>query len=296
MGDGIYGPVWPVDGPPPQAPAHSLLGSIRIVQDVDADQIARWENGVAVYPFPPDDPTVHDSCATGTFREKPDGDVIGIPEFGAMCVVLAETCSSAGIFGAGISNEEAQRRFVARANAALAAIESKAVETEFMDGLVIGNNPHLGDGEGSFPAGNTALDVVEGFAYLEQEIADSGRAGVLHISPAVAIRASSVNLLHEDRAGLLRTINGTLVVVGDGYVGHSSPDGGHTAASATQQWVYATGPVEARRSEITQLPGSLAEALDRETNTVTYRVERYYVVTWDTVVQSAVRIDWTLTP
>lgn len=291
--EGIYGPLWSIDGPPPQPPAHTLISSSRVISDVDGEELERWQNGVAVFPFPPDVGNVWEACSTGTDREKVEGGTIPLPEFGAMCVYLAETCSSEGIFGAGLSKDQAQARFVARAVATLAAVESAAIEAEFMDGAVLGSNPHLGDGEGTFPHANTAVKVAEGFASLEDEIAASARAGVIHISPGLAIFASSLNLLHEDRAGILRTINGTVVVPGAGYVGVSTPDT-HTPAGAGQEWAYATGPVEIRRSEVIQLPGSLAEALDRETNTVTYRVERYYAVTWDTVVQAAVRIDRTL--
>lgn len=292
MTEGMYGPTWRIDGPPPLPRAHTLINSARVVADVDAEQIERWQNGVSVYSYSPDLAHVWEGCATGTFREKAEGGAIPLPEFGAMCVYFAETCSALGIAGAGLSLDQVQERFVARARAALEAVESAAIEAEFMDGAVLGNNPHLADGEGAFPNGSTAVGYVDALAILEDYIAsESGRGGMIHMSPGGAIEASSHSLLFEGKDGILRTINGTIVVPGAGYVGHSNPDGGHTAAGTGQEWIYATGPVEIRRSDAIQLPGTFAEAHDRETNSVTYRVERYYVVTWDTAVQAAVRAD-----
>ncbi len=66
----------------------------------------------------------------------------------------------------------------------------------------------------------------------------------------------------------------------------------------TEEWAYATGPVDIRRSEIFTTPDTLAQALDRSLgasnsrpNTITYRAERYFAVDWDSALQAAVRID-----
>lgn len=285
----MSGIPWRIPGPSPQPPLHTLLSSVRIVDDLDAAQVERWLNGVVVYPSPPGPVHGHDGCATGSSRDKDAGETVPTPRFDAITVYLADTCSAAGIFGAGLSAEEAQARFVARATEAFVAMESAGVEEQLMAGTTIGLNPYLADGEGTFPHASTAVDVVEAFASLENEIAVSARRGMIHCSPALALKASSENILVEDN-DVLRTRNGNIVVPGDGYVGHSAPVG-HTAPTGVQEWAYATGPVEVRRSDVLVMPGLLSEALDRETNTITYRVERYYVVDWDTVIQAAVRVD-----
>lgn len=283
-----YGPLWRVDGPPPQARPYTLLGAARIVPEAEE----RWANGVSVYPYPDELGAIHDACSAGTFREKGTGGTVPNPEFGAMTVWVAETCSSFGIFGEGLSAAEAQDRFVARASSVFGAVESTAVEREFLAGDVLGTQPFLADGDGTFPAASTAQTVVEGFALLEAEIAASGRRGLIHISPAVAIAASYRRILFEDaRAGVLRTINGTTVVPGAGYQDASVHPAGKSAASGTQEWIYATGPVDVRRSETFVIPGDLSQALDRATNTITYLVERAYAVDWDTVVQASVKVD-----
>jgi len=290
MSPGIYGPPWRIDGPPPEPPPYTLLGAARVVDDVDAGQVDRWANSVAVYPYPTGIGVVWDACAVASELEaKPAGPVVPLPQFGAMVVVVAETCTAMGIYGQGISSEEAQRRFVARALAVLQAVESATVEREFLRGTVLGNNPHLADGNGTFPWLNAVTSVANGLAVLEDEIAASGRRGLLHVTPGVAV-AADTRILRDDRAGLLRTINGTVVVPGYGYADGPAPDG-HTAPGATEDWIYATGPVEVRRSEPIVVPGELSQALDRDVNTITYRVERYYAVDWDTAVQAAVRVD-----
>jgi hypothetical protein len=289
------GPLWTIDGPPPQAPTYTLLGAARVVPDADAGGVERWGNGVKVYSYPPDIGHVQDACVAGSTRVKQHGGVIPLPEFGAMTVYLAETCSSFGIFGENLSNDEAQARFVARATSALGAVESAAVEREFMAGDVLGLNHYLADGNGTFPAGNTATSVVESFALLEDEIAKSGRKGMIHCSPSMATKAHSQRVVHEDdRLNVLCTINGTTVVPGYGYEDNAVHPIGKAAPSAHQGWIYATGPVDVRRTDYEVLPGDLWMALDRAQNEVTYRVERYYLVDWDTAIQAAVLADRTL--
>ncbi len=289
-------PTWPVDGPVPSPPPYSLLSASRIVDDLDQTQVERWLNGVEVYPYVTGTARGWDAMKTGSNRlAKDEGDAISLPSFGALTVYLPETCSSFGIWGGGMSPEQAQDRFVARATAALAAVESAAIESELMSGDALGLQPHLGDGNGSFPNGNTATSVTNAIALLENEIAGTGRQGVIHCSPAFLTFAAQNRLIGPDPRGpggnpVLRTINGTVVVPGYGYVGQSDPDG-RTASSTGQEWVYATGPVEVRRSPLILVPETVVQALDRAQNSITYRVERYVVASWDVVLQAAVLAD-----
>lgn len=282
-----YGPLWRVDGPPPAPRLYTLLGAARIVPEAEE----RWGNGISVYPYPDELGAIHDACSSGTYREKSTGGTVDSPSFGAYTVWVAETCSTLGIMGEGLSAQQAQDRFVARATSVFGAVESAAVEREFLAGDTLGTQPFLADGSGTFPAASTAQTVVEGFALLEAEIAGTGRAGMIHVSPAVALAASYRHILIEDRGGKLRTINGTTVVPGAGYQDSTVHPAGKSAATGTQEWIYATGPVDVRRGETFIVPGELSQAIDREVNVVTYLVERAYVVDWDTVLQSAVKVD-----
>jgi hypothetical protein len=285
-----YGPLYRIDGPLPLQPRYGLLQaasseSVRIIADVDESGIDRWINGVEVYPYPTDFPGVFDACATGSnVRDKSAGTLPSLPQFGALTVYLAETCTPRGIAD--------QAAFKARAVAAFSAVEGAAVEQEFLSGRNIPLNPHLADGNGTFPWGNTATTVANGFAVLENAIAASGRAGLIHASPATVTAAAVDHVVDVDpKSGVLRTMNGTVVIAGSGYAQGHPPLGVHPNATATQEWIYASGPVDIRRSEIFMIPENVSEAMDRAQNLVTYRAERYYVVDWDTVVQSAVLVD-----
>jgi hypothetical protein len=282
-----YGPLYRVLGPPPERPFATLLDAARVIDEVDE----HWLNGVKVYPFPPGPAKPHDPCSTGTLRTKSSDGTVPLPEFGGFSVYLEEQCSSVGIVGPGLTPEQIQERFVGRATAAFAALEPFAVEKEFMSGGALGNNPHLADGNGTFPTGNTAQSVVEAFAILEDLIAATGRRGIIHCTPGILTKAGQQFLVFDERSGEVRTVNGTRVVPGYGYVGNTTPVGHSAPASAKQSWIYATGPVDVRRGEVFVVPERIEAALDRAQNTITFLVERNYVVDWDTVLQAAVLAD-----
>lgn len=291
-----FGPLERVDGPPPIAPLYGLLqaaeapaAGVRIVPDTDDKGIERWLNGVEVYPYPPDLGDVFDPCAPGTFgTTKGFGLEVPHPQFGGMTVWLAETCTASKVWD--------QDGFKARAVVALSAVESAAIAHELMTGERMPLNPHFSDGEGSFPNGNAVTSIVNGLAMLEDEIARTGKLGLIHCTPG------TVTLMRErftvdSKTGVIRTINGNVVIPDAGYVDGATP-AGHPDPGANQEWIYATGPIDVRRSEMFTLPETVAEALDRgmgatngKTNAITYRVERYYVVDWDTVLQAAVLVD-----
>lgn len=288
-----YGPLWRIDGPPPSPPAYGLLqaaaapaAGVRIVPDADERGIERWINGVEVYPYPAGLAEVFDACATGSeATAKGYGEEPVRPQFSAMTVVFAETCTSYRVWD--------QAEYRARALAAFAAGEGAAVEREFLSGGGLILNPHLADGSGVFPNGDAATSVMNGLALLEAEIARSGRLGLVHVAPQVAVGLSE-RLLVDRQSGVIRTINGTPVIAGAGYVDGATP-AGHAAAAGTEEWIFATGPVDVRRSDVFITPDDVRQALDRgaggRPNSITYRAERYYLVVWDTITQAAVLVD-----
>lgn len=282
------GPLWPIDGPLPLAPVYGLLQAakappVRIVPDADAEGNERWINGVTVRPFPGDSASIFDSstlCGTSP-DEKDIGDEIPLPVFSAFTAYLPISCASRVL-----GSDHAE--FRARAVAALEAVQGSAVEQVLLAGAGL-TSPFLADGEGTFPNANTLTSPTNGLALLENEIADSGRQGLIHVSPALATFLRAAQLI-EDVGGVLRTVNGTVVIPGAGYADGADPPG-HTGATGTQEWAYASGPVDVRRSAVFVNPETAAEATDRETNEVVYRAERYFLVSYDTLVQAAVRID-----
>lgn len=285
------GPKWRISGPPPVPPAYTLLAAARIVDDADAAGVLRWEAGAEVYGYPPVTASVWSPCAAGTLRVKASGQAPGPAVFEAFGVYVTDQCWSGGVWGPGVSDPQA--RFLERARAVLAAVEAAAVERELLTGETTAN-PALADGGGTFPAGDTPTHVVEAFSLLEGVLAASGRAGMIHCSPQLATVAAGHQLLRPD-GPVLRTIVGTVVVPGAGYAPtYGSPQArpvGHAAPGAGQEWVFASGPVEVRRSELLIVPERVEQALDRDNNTLVYRAERFYLVDWDRAVQAAVLVD-----
>lgn len=335
MGEIGYGPLERVDGPLPIPPMYGLLSAaeapaagIRIVVDTadgafDVNDLSstdetmdeaiarlqrdgtlppqagreRWIGGVEVYPYPPHTGDEWNTCGVSTLTSgvKSFGDEdagFENPQFEAFTVYVAETCKSYRVWNAD--------DFKARATAVLAAVESSLVGRQLMAGEASPLSPHLNDGFGTFPNGDTATNPNNALAILENEIGLTGRMGVVHCSPGYAT-ALRDRFQVDNRTGVIRTINGTPVIPDYGYANTSnSKPHDHAAPTDTQEWIYATGPIDIRRSEIFTLPETVEEALDRgatggattgRSNTYTYRAERYYIATWDTVLQAAVLTD-----
>lgn len=293
-----YGPPWRVDGPPPIRPPYGLLqtaespaAGVRIITDVDAGGIERWVNGVAVYPYPIDVGDVYDACATGTDHvDKDFGKTIPAPTFAAFTAHLPITCSTVRVW----DDDE----FKSRAVLTFTALESFIVAREFMSGNRMINNPHLSDGNGSYPNGSTVTNAMNGLALLEQVIAASGRLGLIHASPQF-VSVLREKFAVDNKTGVLRTINGNVVIPDFGYGAGFAPNN-RVAATGTQEWIYCSGPVDIRRGEIFTMPEELSQAVDRgesagatngRANSVTWRAERDYVATWDTSVQGGVLVD-----
>lgn len=272
----LAGPPYVIDGPLPAPPLYRLVDVATVV----VDDNPHWMNGAQVWSYPPDVPDTHDGCSSGTFRTKATGGTIPIPEFGAFTVYLPVTCTTRGI------GDVAE--YQARAVAAFTATESQAVERELARGDALPANPFIGDINLVIPVAG-AQTPETALAYLENEIGNSGRQGLLHAPPSVVTAWANAHLL-QVRAGYLETLRGTKVVVGTGYIGVEPV--GPAALTAGQDWAFATGPVQIRRSEVFVNPPTIREALDRTNNDVTFYAERNYLVDWDTVVQSGVLVDW----
>lgn len=273
------GPPRVIDGPAPVPPRYSLLTVARIVDEFDD----HWLSGVAVYPYPSkEDGGAHNPCAAGTERDKIAGGVIPLSEFGAFTVYVAETCTARGI-----GDNEA---FMGRAVTALQGLEASLVEHEFATGSAMPENHYLADANVDILPGGT-LEPMEALAQLENAIARTGKMGVIGTDPGTAVAWASGCMIEREGATLRSIATGTPIVVGYGYV-DVAPDG-EAEPAATEGWAWATGPIEIRRTGIEVVPGTLAEALDRMNNVVTYRAERHYLVDWDTELQTAVLVDRT---
>ncbi len=283
--NGTLGPPTWVDGPFPVVRPYRLLDTANVIDDPDP----RWRAGAQIYSYPEDGAYTWNPCPEGTFEQgtKFEGGVITIPLFDAFQVYVAETCTARG---AGVDQID---RFIARATAVFAATESYGVERVLVEGLFGSSGPYLADSAATLLNSGAATAAIEALCQLEQAIGVTQRGGMIHADPATVTDWESTGFTLDKVGGKLVTrACGTPVVVGTGYIG-SKPSSG-SGATARQSWAYATGPVDIRRGDVLTLPPKISQALNRTDNEITYRVERDYLVDWDTVLQAAVLVDRSL--
>lgn len=279
----IAGPRLDLDGPLPDPPRHSLLNTPEVVVTEDD---GRWLNGVNIIGYPASVPLTWNACdpnATGS-AIKEEGDAGPQAQFDPFVCYLPVTCSALSY-----------PHIADWSKTVLEATYSFAVEQALV-GLVdagLTPNPQLGDSNVVKPVGNTAKSPQIALSYLENVIGATGREGMIHATPAVvsALAAGGYNLdplvfVDPQGSGLV-SMNGTPIVSGGGYI-DAYADG--EQGGPGQDWMFASGPVQVRMSEM--VITDLRESLDRSDNTITFRAERWVLVTWDTALQAAVLADW----
>lgn len=280
------GPLFYVNGPLPRPPRRTFVSAVNEPEVDDGHAF----NGIQVHGYIPDTGSIFGVCGAGSPSPKVEQDAPNpLPEFGPLTLYLAETCQMRSVMlaaGEGPTNDA----FKARASVTFAAIESAAVAGEFWTGAGLPDNPHLADGN-AVVVTSAPTSPIFGLAELEAAVAGTARWGMIHVSPRLAVVLSALGngVIVPDRDGKLYTINGTQVVVDAGYDG-SAPEG-ETPSAGSVEWAYATGPVELIRDAPIIVPGEIREALDRDSNSITYRAERYAIPYWDTALQAAAEID-----
>lgn len=274
------GPRLDLDGPRPLPPEHSLLETEGVVVSRDPQRVL---NGVNVWSYPTGTPSLWEPCADGTFRTKSDVSEQLTETFDPIVVYTPITCSAIGFGGDRLED------LAAMAEAVLEATDSMGVEEALAAGVQGSGNPFFGDAGVSILNGGAAVSPGVGLSFLEEAIGTTGRKGMIHATPAVVAALQAFPLGDESDRRLI-TANGTPVVSGHGYQG-VGPSGGLPAPGATEDWIFATGPVHVHLGPIVM--STPRESLDREINEVTFRAERYVLALWDTALQSAVLVDWT---
>lgn len=269
------GPALALDGPLPVAPRHGLL----TLPDVVRDGSGRELNGVNVWGYPVGTPSLWEPCLTGTYREKDDESDWDQPRFDAVAAYFPIQCST-------ITADPSE--FAERAEAVLEATLSFAVEEALAQGVSGSTNPFLGD-TNLTQLGGGAVAAQAGLNYLENAIGETGRQGVIHATPGTVSAWNYVNLL--EYGDTLRTVNGTPVVSGGGYINTDPSGKTGSNPSVGQDWAFATGPVHVYIKPAPAL--QVFEYVEREDNIVIYRAERFFLAEWDTSLQSGVLIDWT---
>lgn len=262
-----------LDGPLPRSRRHSLLSVPGVVVDSAGE---RWVGGASFSNEVTDGPFFFTHGLAGTNRVKEVGAGVDQPNFAAFTIYQPITCSTFSI--------DDEREFQSKAERVLKAVASHAVEEALAKGVDV--NPFLADVNADVLVGG-AQTPAAALGFLEDAIGVTGRAGMIHATPATASRWFGPP--QEDGSPVLLTANGTQVAAGSGYIG-ATPSG-EAAATAGQAWAYATGPVQVRLSEVLTHE-DLSEAMDRAINEVTMRAEQYALVSWDQQLQGAVLVNW----
>ena len=200
--------------------------------------------------------------------------VVGIPKL----VWAGDICSTFGW---------SARDYVGRATRALLASESSLLAYELWTGT-------LAQAEGwnsldvNWLASPEVIDVSNGtpvdpgvaLALLEQGIADTsnGQPGMIYCTRQMGATLSELGNTFRNISGLIYTYMGSVICPDAGFPG-SSPTG--VAPTAGHQWAYATLLPQVRRSEISVVPETLGEAIDRGAtatglqNSLAFRAYRY---------------------
>ena len=284
-----------VSAPPATPPLHSLLSTATVVEEPDD---VRWEAGFSFLPEncveaqpwdpcvgPPGDPS----------RVKSDAEaMLEIVTYQPYVVETQVTCSTFGF---------QEFDYVGRARRQLDAALSKAMELEFWEGALAATMADAGNGNDPLISCTTTLnpetvpgvpDAVSpsvGLAMLVQALANCGPGsrGMIHATPFLVERWCHGDYLREQSGKLQTCTRGNLVISGSGYTG--SPPTGLPPLGPDQAWAFATGPVFLRLGDVEVYPDTIAEALDRDTNDITYRAERTVSAVHDLCCCFAVLID-----
>lgn len=273
------GPAEVVQAPPLSPPGQGLLLSAEVIDDPNA---AHWVEGVTFSPEVCSGTGLYALC--GATPTDPGNTRTANRSFEPFVVFQDDECSTFGF---------EQADYEGRARRGLLAHESAMVEAEFWSGALLSANAHLAQPNAvnfplAQPRGSTAQASRVGLAVLDQAIADARVGlGMIHVPPILlALLVGNQQLRWDGRRWI--SPMGNVVVGGSGYPG-SAPDG-TGGGDQTVQWAYATDLVQVIRGPITTTPETMAQALNRSTNVVTFRAERPFAVLWSGCAHAAVKI------
>lgn len=274
----------PLDAPIPVPRPFDLLAAATLVDPTNPRWLAGgWTGGDSPGPA-----YTHDPCSTGTDRVKASAGDIASQMSGTFNVYLSGFCTAQSI-------GPNPTFWTDRLKLAFQVYEGAAVERVLATGdghSTLGS--YLGDPNMEVLGGGV-VSALRGLELLETEIAMAG-GGMVHVAPATATALISLSVIAPVR-GVMRTLLGTPVAVGAGYIG-VTPDG-EAAPAADQEWAFASGLIQIYRGEIETVPDRYADAFDRSMNDVLYIAERPYLFNWiarqdsadDDHVQAGVLID-----
>ena len=260
----------PVEPPALVANPINLVRASRIPADTTS---GRWVNGFAYTPEGIGVLGVGDSCS-GEWEEMNHADPFTSDWY--PYVLTAEyRCSTFGY---------SQNQYVDRAKQLLEAATPKLLEWEFWDGPLtkaasLGNS-YLTE----VAVSHAATNVQEAFGWLENLLGDCGYGGrgMIHCPPVVV---PYIGTFVRREGNLLLTLRDTIVVPGSGYARYAAAPGSPPVNPSFD--IVATGVTDVRLGDI------IVEddvAIDRATNTVVIKAQRYACVSWDELCEFKVTV------
>lgn len=178
--------------------------------------------------------------------------------------------------------------FAGRARRQLEAGTPKALEFELWTGTLKPNNPNLQTG--ATVIGSGPYPPMLAMTLLGQALSNCAHGGIGTLHAPTWIVELWVNsfCLKEVGSRLTTMVRGDLIAAGTGYPG-TGPNG--IEPGNLQSWVYATGPVQHRLGDPQVFPETLMEALQKGSNDIEYRAERYAAVNFDPCCHFAILIE-----
>lgn len=259
-------------------------GLLTAVEPLDVGASSHWQNGVAWQSRCPVPATTYDECVavTGTAAPPAPPSLTDNVErqFRAATAFTPYVEIDCSPVGAG--------DLATWVRSAYGAVEPYAVERALWTGVAENDAvtvfPHLAAASEVLDADGNVLQTVpvtggpfnpaDALGFLEAQMSLClGTVGTIHV-PRRALPALSTLITVSN--GRLRTYGGNVIAAGAGYPG-TAPDG--SAAAASHAWIYGTGQVFGKWSDI-NVTDDLS-AFDRANNTRLIIARRTYLMGWD---------------
>lgn len=270
-----------------------LLSVARVMSHGGADYDERWVRGFS-YEFDSQPEveifTVNDATVTG--GTVGTSTLPQFKEYDPFFIQVTDTRSAFGLTG--------EDRFKV-ALAQLDVVTQKAVERELWEGVAAlaetNGNDFLRKSTAATVVNSGALAPATALMLLEQAISSSpaGINGVIHMTRDVAsILGSRLIYSPADggKTGKAMTRLGTEVVIGSGYTGAGRISDANTTASASNKWMFATGPIDVHLSKPEVVNENLGQGFTVSTNTndLTVKAVRAAAVYFDPSIHYTVRL------
>jgi hypothetical protein len=267
-----------------------ILSVARVMTHTARDYDERWIRGFS-YEFE-SNPTVNLLDETGASAELIfDGTVAErYQDYKPFFIEVEDFTSTFGLPG---------EDRMAQVKEQLEAATQKAVERELWDGPVAtadtnGNN-FLTKTSASTVVAAGAHPADKALFHLEQALANSpvGAKGVIHMTRDVAsILGSRLVYVstNEGKSGRAMTRLGTDVVIGSGYTGNGPISTANATASATNRWMFATGPLDIHLGKVEVINDNLAQGVDASINDMRIKALRPAAVYFDPSCHYTMRV------